>query len=346
VRLGLNLGYWTSATVPADELALVRQAEALGFDSVWAAEAYGSDTVSVLAWLAAQTQRIKLGAAIFQIPARTPAMTAMTAATLDVLSRGRLLMGLGSSGPQVAEGWHGQPFGRQLLRTREYVSVVRSALSGERVAFDGALYKLPLPDGPGKPLKLMISPLQARIPLYLAANGPNNVALAGELADGWMPTMSSAATMALGLEWLADGAARAGRSVDEIEIAPVVPVSPGSDIDAARDAVRPYIALYAGGMGSRERNFYNDLMCRAGFEASARLVQDLYLSGRRAEAEAALPVEYIDELALCGPVERIAAGLERFREAGATTVLAIPVGDRLAAVRALAAAAQLQEVTA
>ena len=337
MKLGLYLGYWTSGTGVRDELALVHEAEARGFDSVWVAEAYGSDAATVLAWLAGQTERIKLGSGIFQIPARTPAMTAMTAATLDVLSNGRLLLGLGSSGPQVAEGWHGQPFTGQLQRTREYIEIVRMALAGERVQYGGESYTLPLPGGPGKPLKLMIAPVQERIPIYLAANGPRNVALAGELADGWMPTMCSPRMLA--------ASAPGG-----LEVAPVVPVSFGADAEAARDAVRPYIALYAGGMGSRERNFYNDLMRRAGFEAAARQVRELYLNGRRAEAEAALPIEYLDQLALYGTVEQIAAGLDRYREAGATTLLAIPMGvtprQRQDAVRGLAAASELAEVSA
>lgn len=337
MKLGLYLGYWTSGTVAGDELTLVREAEARRFDSVWVAEAYGSDAATVLAWLAGQTERIKLGSAIFQIPARTPAMTAMTAATLDVLSNGRLLLGVGSSGPQVAEGWHGQPFAHQLQRTREYIEIVRMALAGERVQYGGEIYTLPLPGGPGKPLKLMITPVQERIPIYLAANGPRNVALAGELADGWMPTMCSPRMFA--------ESAPGG-----VEVAPVVPVSSGADVETARDAVRPYLALYAGGMGSRGVNFYNDLMRRAGFEAAARQVQEHYLSGRRAEAEAALPVEYLDQLALYGTAEQIAAGLARYREAGATTLLAIPMGasfeQRLAAVRGLAAAAELAEVSA
>jgi F420-dependent oxidoreductase-like protein len=329
MNLGLYLGYWTSGTLLGDELALAREAEAHGFDSVWVAEAYGSDAATVLAWLAAHIERIKLGSAILQIPARTPAMTAMTAATLDVLSGGRLLLGLGSSGPQVAEGWHGKRFGHQLQRTREYVEIVRLALAGERVPYAGEVFTLPLPDGQSKPLKLTISPVQDRIPIYLAANGPRNVALAGELADGWIPTMYSPAMLAEALP-------------EDVEVAPVVPVSFGADLGAARDAVRSYIALYVGGMGSRQRNFYNDLMRRAGFGSEARVVQELYLSGRKAEAEAALPVEYIDQVTLCGSVERIAAGLDRYREAGATTLLAIPIGvtleQRLGAVRGLAAA--------
>jgi F420-dependent oxidoreductase-like protein len=249
-----------------------------------------------------------------------------------------LLLGLGSSGPQVAEGWHGQAFARQLQRTREYIEIVRMALTGQRVQYAGEIYTLPLPGGPGKPLKLMIAPVQERVPIYLAANGPRNVALAGELADGWMPTMSSPRMLAESVP-------------GDVEVAPVVPVSVGADLEVARDAVRPYVALYTGGMGSRERNFYNDLMRRAGYESEARRVQELYLSGRKAEAEAALPVQYVDEVALCGSASRITEGLARYREAGATTLLAIPIGTslgrRFESVRGLAAAAsELAEVSA
>ena len=194
MKLGVNLGYLAPGVAPADQLAVVQEAERLGYDSVWAAEAYGSDTATVLAWLGAQTSKIKLGSAIFQMPARSPAMTAMTAATIDVLSGGRMLLGLGTSGPQVAEGWHGQRFGRQLQRTREYVAVLRMALARERVEYHGETIELPLPDGPGKPLKLMIAPVQDRIPIYLAAIGPKNTALAGEIADGWLPIFFSPST--------------------------------------------------------------------------------------------------------------------------------------------------------
>src|SRR3954470_12515601 len=191
MRLGLHIGYWGLGLTADEQLKLVREAESLGFDSVWSAEAYGSDAATVLAWLAGQTERIKLGSAIFQMPARTPAMTAMTAATLDQISNGRMLLGIGSSGPQVAEGWHGQRFGKQLQRTREYVAVVRKALARERLEFEGETLELPLPDGPGKALKLTIAPVQDQIPVYLAAIGPKNTALAGEIADGWLPFLFS-----------------------------------------------------------------------------------------------------------------------------------------------------------
>src|ERR687886_1282752 len=191
MKLGLNVAYWGLGITPADQLDMVKEAESVGFDSVWAAEAYGSDAATVLAWLAANTERIRIGSAIFQMPGRSPAMTAMTAATLDNLSNGRVILGIGSSGPQVAEGWHGQRFGKQLARTREYVEIVRKALSRERLTYEGETYQLPLPDGPGKALKLMIAPTQERMPIYLAAIGPNNTKLTGEIADGWLPTFFS-----------------------------------------------------------------------------------------------------------------------------------------------------------
>src|SRR5919199_77058 len=292
MKLGLNVAYWGLGITPQDQLSMVREAESAGFDSVWAAEAYGSDAATVLAWLAAQTERIRIGSAIFQMPARTPAMTAMTAATLDELSGGRMILGIGPSGPQVAEGWHGQPFARQLQRTREYVEILRKALARERLEYDGEIYTLPLPDGPGKALKLTISPVQERIPIYLAAIGPNNTRLAGEVADGWMPFLFRPEEVGDFRQLLQEGAERAGRTLDDsFDIAPNVNVSVDDDIDRARDAMRPLIALYVGGMGSRERNFYNQLVQRYGFEDAARTVQDLYLAGRKDEAAAALPDE-------------------------------------------------------
>src|SRR5436305_7433348 len=222
MRLGLHIGYWGLGLTADEQLKLVREAESLGFDSVWSAEAYGSDAATVLAWLASQTSTIRLGSAIFQMPGRSAAMTAMTAATLDQLSGGRMLLGIGSSGPQVAEGWHGQPFAGQLQRTREYVAVVRTALARERVEFHGQTLELPLPDGPGKPLKLMIPPVQERIPIYLAAIGPKNTALAGEIADGWIPTFFSPEHVAVFRGLLEEGAERAGRSLDGFDIAPTV----------------------------------------------------------------------------------------------------------------------------
>jgi len=343
MRLGLHIGYWGLGMSQEDQLGLVREAEAVGFDSVWAAEAYGSDTATVLAWLAGQTERIKIGSAIFQMPARSPAMTAMTAATLDNLSNGRMLLGIGSSGPQVAEGWHGQRFGKQLQRTREYVAILRKALARERLEFEGETYTLPLPDGPGKALKLTIAPVQERIPIYVAAIGPKNTQLTGEIADGWMPFFVSPEHMDDSLALLREGAARAGREIDgSFDIAPNVNVCIDDDVDRARDVMRPLIALYVGGMGSRERNFYNAMVRRYGFEEAADEVQDLYLSGKKEEAAAALPAELIDQLTLCGPRDRVAERLAVYREAGVGTLIASPIAPtaegRGQIVRALAEA--------
>ncbi|MGZ4246645.1 MAG: LLM class F420-dependent oxidoreductase, partial [Solirubrobacteraceae bacterium] len=289
MKLGVNVGYWGFGMGPQEQLDVVQEAERLGYDSVWAAEAYGSDAATVLAWLAAGTSKIKLGSAIFQMPGRSPAMTAMTAATIDELSGGRMVLGIGSSGPQVAEGWHGQRFGRQLQRTREYVAVVRKALARERLEFKGETLELPLPDGPGKALKLMINPVQERIPIYLAAIGPKNTALAGEIADGWIPTFFSPEFVGDFRELLQEGADRSGRSLDDFQIAPTVSAFVSDDRELARNMMRPGLALYVGGMGSRKQNFYNNLVQRYGFEEAAATVQDLYLDGRKDEAAAALP---------------------------------------------------------
>src|SRR6187397_1497832 len=224
MKLGVHVGYWGLGLTREDQLAIVQEAERLGYDSVWTAEAYGSDAATILGWIAGQTTTIKLGSAIFQMPGRSPAMTAMTAATLDQLSNGRMLLGIGSSGPQVAEGWHGQRFAKQLLRTREYIAVVRKALARERLEFHGETLELPLPDGPGKALKLTIAPVQERIPIYLAAIGPKNTALAGEIADGWIPTLLSPEALPELRKSLEEGAARGGRSLDDFDIAPTVNV--------------------------------------------------------------------------------------------------------------------------
>lgn len=328
MRLGLHVGYWGLGLTAEQQLDIVKEAEAAGFDSVWAAEAYGSDTATVLAWLAAQTERIKLGSAIFQMPARTPAMTAMTAATLDQLSGGRVILGIGSSGPQVAEGWHGQPFARQLRRTREYVEILRKALARERLEYHGEVYELPLPDGPGKALKLMIGPVQERIPIYIAAIGPKNTALTGEIADGWLPTFFSPEYVADFRKLLEEGAERAGggkRIDDSFDIAPNVNLCIDDDVDRARDAVRPLLALYVGGMGSKKQNFYNALVRRYGFEEAAEEIQDLYLSGKKEEAAAALPAELIDQTSLVGPKERIAERLAVYRDAGVGTLVCTPI---------------------
>jgi F420-dependent oxidoreductase-like protein len=340
MKLGVHVGYWGLGMGPEDQLAVVQEAERLGYDSVWSAEAYGSDAATVLGWLAARTTKIRLGSAIFQMPGRSPAMTAMTAATLDQLSGGRMLLGIGSSGPQVAEGWHGQRFGRQLARTREYVEVVRMALARERVNFHGETLDLPLPDGPGKPLKLMISPVQDRVPIYLAAIGPKNTALAGEIADGWIPTFFSPEYVSDFRRLLEEGAARSGRTLEGFDIAPTVNVYVSDDRELARNLMRPVLGLYIGGMGSREQNFYNRLVQRYGFEAEAAHIQDLYLSGRKEEAGAAIPDELIDMVSLCGPRDAVRDRLAAFRDAGVGTLMITPMAlttdDRIEQVRAVA----------
>jgi F420-dependent oxidoreductase-like protein len=337
VRLGVHIGYWGLGLTAAQQLEIVQEAERLGYDSVWAAEAYGSDAATVLAWLAAGTSTINLGSAIFQIPARSAAMTAMTAATIDNLSNGRMRLGIGASGPQVAEGWHGQRYGRMLQRTREYVAVVRMALARERVELHGETLELPLPDGPGKALKLTIAPVQERIPIYLAAIGPKNTALAGEIADGWIPTLFAPEHVAELRTNLEEGAARAGRTLDGFDIAPTVNVLVTDDLASGRDAMRPYLALYIGGMGSREQNFYNRLAVRYGFEQAARTVQDLYLEGKREEAGAALPDELIDLVTLCGPREHVRERLAVYRDAGVGTLMVTPMAwtaeERLSQLR-------------
>jgi F420-dependent oxidoreductase-like protein len=325
MRLGLQVGYWGLGITPEQQLELVREAEAAGFDSVWAAEAYGSDTATVLAWLAGQTERIKIGSGIFQMPARSPAMTAMTAATLDHISGGRMLLGIGSSGPQVAEGWHGQRFGKQLQRTREYVEILRKALARERLEHNGEAYELPLPDGPGKALKLMIGPVQERIPIYIAAIGPKNTQLCGEIADGWIPFFFSPERVDDARALLEEGAARAGRDLNGFDIAPSVSVCIDDDLERARDVMRPMLALYIGGMGSREKNFYNALVKRIGFEEAAEEVQNLYLDGKKEEAAAALPGELIDAITLVGDRDRVRDRLAVYRDSGVGTMIVTPV---------------------
>jgi F420-dependent oxidoreductase-like protein len=330
MKLGVHVGYWGLGMGPREQLEVVQEAERLGYDSVWAAEAYGSDAATVLAWLAAGTKKVKLGSAIFQIPARSAAMTAMTAATIDELSGGRMLLGLGTSGPQVAEGWHGQRFGRQLQRTRDYVAVVRMALARERVQYHGETLELPLPDGPGKALKLTIAPVQQRIPVYLAAIGPKNTALAGEIADGWIPTFFSPENVSELRALLQEGADRAGRSLDGFDIAPTVNAYVSDDREAARNLMRPVLALYIGGMGSRAQNFYNQLVKRYGFEEAAEKIQDLYLEGRKDDAAAAIPDELVDMVSLCGPRDVVRDRLSAFRDAGVGTLMITPMAFTLA----------------
>jgi F420-dependent oxidoreductase-like protein len=341
MRMGANLGYLVGGAEP-EQLALGREADRLGYDSLWVAEAYGSDAPTVLSWLAATTDRIGLGSAVMQIPARTPAMTAMTAATLDLLSGGRFRLGLGVSGPQVSEGWHGVRFDDPLARTREYVEIVRIALARQTLRFAGEHFPLPLPDGPGKPLKLSVHPVRERIPVYLAAVGPKNLELAGEIADGWLAIFFSPEYAESTLGRVRAGAERAGRDLTEIDVVATVPVVVGDDLEACADRLRGYAALYVGGMGSRTQNFYNALAVRMGYEAAAAQVQELFLAKRTREAMAAVPFDFIDKTSLIGPRDRIVDRIQAFAAAGVTTLsVSCPSGDlpeNTAALRVVAEA--------
>jgi len=330
MRLGFYMGYSPPGTSPLESIALAQEAERLGYDSAWAAEAWGTDCVSVLAWLGATTTKIKLGSAIMQIPGRTPANTAMTAATLDLLSDGRFLLGLGTSGPQVVEGWHGQPWGKPVTKTREYVEIVRSALRREVLEHHGEHYDIPYRNGTGlgKPLKLMARPLRAEIPIYIAAMSPKAVQQATEIADGWLPIFWSPEKAR---DVFADAVARAGPDFD---IAPSAPTILIDDVEAGRDFLKPYYALYVGGMGSLGKNFYNDLMRRYGYEAEAEKIQELYLGGSKRDAAALVPDAFVDEVALVGPKERLAERLDAWRESGATSLLVST--QQPEAIRALA----------
>jgi F420-dependent oxidoreductase-like protein len=312
------MGYAPPGTNPTELIELAREAERIGYDSAWAAEAWGTDAATVLAWLAATTTTLKVGSAIFQISARTPTNTGMTAATLDLMSGGRFLLGLGLSGPQVVEGWHGEPWGKPIAKMREYVEIVRAVLRRETIEHDGANYAIPYSGangtGLGKPLKLMARPLRAEIPIYLGVFKPRAVELAAEIADGWLPIFFSPERAR---QTFPAPFARG----DGFDIAPSVPALVAEDVETARDALRPYYALYIGGMGARGANFYNDLVAGYGFEAEAKQIQDLFLGGRQRDAAAAVPDALIDEIALVGPADRIKDRLSAWRESGATTLL-------------------------
>ena len=339
MRLGLNLGYWGAGN-DADNLALAREADRLGYSVVWAAEAYGSDAATVLAWVGAQTQRIDLGSAVFQIPARTPASTAMTAATLDTLSGGRFRLGLGVSGPQVSEGWHGVRFGKPLARTREYGDIVRKALRRERLTYDGEFFTLPLPDGPGRALTLTVHPVRDHLPIYLAAIGPRNLELAGEIADGWLAIFFSPEDAAEQMSSITAGRTRAGRTLDGFDVVPTVPVVIGDDLQTCAQWIRAYSALYVGGMGSREQNFYNQLAVRMGFADAAAQIQERYLAKDYVGAAEAVPLEFIDRTSLIGPRERIRDRMHAYADAGVTTLsvatYAATLQERMATVRTMA----------
>ena len=325
LKLGLNTGYWAGGPPPA-AAETVAEAERLGFDSMWAAEADGSDVLTPLAGWGARTERIRIGTAIMQMSARTPAAAAMAAMTMDHLSGGRFVLGLGVSGPQVVEGWYGQPFGKPLARTREYIAILRAIWARKGpVTFDGEYYTLPVPDGTGlgKPLKSSIHPLREDIPVFLGAEGPKNVALAGELCDGWLALFFSPHHAGFYRDALAEGFAREGarRSFDDFEVCASVPIVIDDDVERAADAVRPMYALYFGGMGARNRNFHADVPRRMGFEAEVEKIQDAYLDGRKDEAAALVPTALVEQLALVGPADKIRHDLEAWRESIVTTLL-------------------------
>ncbi|MBP0457282.1 LLM class F420-dependent oxidoreductase [Streptomyces montanisoli] len=338
MRLGINLGYW-GAGMDGDNLAVAQEADRLGYDVCWAAEAYGSDAPTVLSWVAARTESIDIGSAIMQIPARRPATTAMTAATLDSLSGGRFRLGLGVSGPQVSEGWYGVKFDKPLARTREYVEIVRRAMARDRVSYEGEHFTLPLPGGPGKPLKLTVHPQREHIPLYIAAIGPKNLEQTGEIADGALLIFPAAEHLEeTALTHLRAGREKAGLTMDGFDVCPTVPLAVGDDVSALADQFRPYTALYVGGMGSRRQNFYNRLAGRMGYEKEAAEIQDKYLTGDKAGAAAAVPQQLIDSTTLLGSVERIADRMQAYAGVGVTTLTLAPAGltleQRVASLRA------------
>lgn len=328
MRLGYHTGYW-SAGVPVGAQEAVLAADRLGFDSVWTAEAYGSDAFTPLAWWGSRTSRVRLGTAIAQLSARTPTATAMAALTLDHLSGGRFVLGLGASGPQVVEGWYGQPYPRPLARTREFVAVVRQVLAREApVRFAGEFYRLPLPvdegAGLGKALRSTVHPLRADLPIHLAAEGPKNIAMSAEIADGWLPMFYSPRMDDEYRQLLADGFARRApglRPVEEFEVSATVPVVLGPDVQTAADAVRPFIALYAGGMGAKGANFHRNVLDRLGYAEACDEIQAHYLAGDRERAAQAVPIELVQDVALVGPPEEIAARLPAWRATAITTLL-------------------------
>ena len=337
LKLGLQVGYW-GASMPGGQPDLMLEAERLGFDSVWTAEAYGSDALTPLAWWGAATSKIRLGTSICQISARTPAAMAMATITLDHLSGGRFILGLGASGPQVVEGWYGEPYEKPLARTREYVEIIRRILAREGpVAYEGEHYTLPYPGGTGfgKPLKSIVHPLRADVPIWIASEGPKNVALTAEIADGWLaifyaPTADGFYRAALEEGWARPGARHAP---DDFEIAATVPIIVHDDVEVAADFYRPSLALYIGGMGARDMNFHNEVFARMGYEGAAKQIQDLYLDGKKEEAAAAVPRRLVEDVALIGPPEKIRDDLDMWRESIVSTLL---VSGDTAALRRIA----------
>ena len=325
IKLGYNTGYWGSGP-PHGALEGIKEADRLGFDSVWTAEAYGSDALTPLAWWGAQTQNVRLGTGIIQMSARTPSATAMAAMTIDHLSNGRFILGLGASGPQVVEGWYGQPYPKPLARTREYIEVVRSILKRDKpIDFHGEFYDIPLRGGSGlgKPLKSTVHPLRKDIPIFLGAEGPKNVALAGEICDGWLPLFFSPKEDAFYRKCLNEGFAKSGEAgkSDRFEVASGVMIIPGDDVEACANFVRPFLALYAGGMGARGANFHFEVFARMGYEDVALKVQELYLAGKKEEAAASIPLAMVEDVALVGPMAKIKDEMAKWRETCITTFL-------------------------
>ncbi|MET3806126.1 F420-dependent oxidoreductase-like protein [Nakamurella sp. UYEF19] len=350
MRLGLNLGYVTSAAELHDNLELARAADRIGYDVVWVAEAYGSDAASVLGAIAATTTRIDIGSAVFQIPGRTPAMTAMTAATLDALSGGRFRLGLGVSGPQVSEGWHGVRFSDPVGRTREYAQIVQQAIARRRVTAGGNHFTLPLPDGLGKSLVLSLQPVRPRVPLYLAAVGPKNLTLTGEIADGWLAIFFDPELGAGQIQRIRDAANAIGRDASAIDISVQVSLALHDDPEQAAALIRPGAALYVGGMGAKKVNFYHGIATAMGFEKEADEVQEKFLARDYAGAAAAVPFEFIDRTSLIGDAGRIVRRLQALAREGVTTVNISPADPdpaaRLEALHVLHAAASAAGVLA
>jgi len=330
VRLGLIQGQFGPRV--KINLDLIQEAESLGFDSCWTAEAYGNDAIVPLTWIAAKTERIRLGTAIMQIPARSPAMTAMTAMTLDALSGGRFILGLGPSGPQVVEGWHGVPYGKPLTGVREYIAIIRAILRRDKpVEFQGEAYQLPYTGpgatGLGRPLKSILHPRED-LEIYTAAISPKGVETAAEVADGFFPVWMNPERFDLFAPSLEAGFKKAGgkKSLENFDVAPFVTVIVGDDVEKCRQMIKPMMALYIGGMGARNKNFYNDYTKRLGYEEDAVRIQDLYLDGKKAEAAAAVPDALIDDISLCGPRERIAERVEAWKASPVGT-LCLGVGQ-------------------
>jgi F420-dependent oxidoreductase-like protein len=325
LKLGYTAGYWGSGP-PAGALEAIIEAERLGYSSVWTAEAYGSDALTPLAWWGAHTSTVQLGTGIVQMSARTPAATAMAAMTLDHLSGGRFILGLGASGPQVVEGWYGQPYPRPLARTREYIDIIRRIVRRDApIDVHGDFYDMPFQGGAGlgKPLKSTIHPLRTEIPIYLGAEGPKNVALAAEICDGWLPLFFSPKENDFYARCLRDGFAASGDTAksDRFDVASTVMIIPGDDAEKCADLVRPFLALYAGGMGARGANFHFEVFARMGYEDVALRVQDLYLEGKKAEAAASIPLQMVEDVALVGPPDKIRGELDRWRDSCITTFL-------------------------